>query len=155
MRAPSAVRLVLAVCCTTIIACPVPSGAQSPPSTQPATSRIVAINDDGGGAVIDYAARMFRLKASGNAVHFEGRCDSACTLYLALPIDQTCVTQGAIFRFHAPTSATNADVSDVQGFLMRQYPAWVKSWLVRHGGLTHDLITMKYDYARQFIRTCA
>ncbi len=120
-----------------------------------ADPQIIAIDEDGGGAVIDYALRMFQIRQAGTKVHFKGRCDSACTLFLALPASQTCVTQNAIFRFHAPTSDTNADTAAVQSFLMRQYPDWVRAWIGDHGGLSHDLIVMNYAYVHQFIRACA
>ena len=36
------------------------------------------------GYVIDYAIRKLKLEREGRPVKFDGRCDSACTLYLAL-----------------------------------------------------------------------
>lgn len=131
------------------------SGAPAQQILASAEPQFIAIDEDGGGAVIDYARRMFQIRQAGTKVHFKGRCDSACTLFLALPGAQTCVTQNAVFRFHAPTSSTNTDVTAVQSFLMRQYPDWVRAWITDHGGLSHDLIVMNYAYVHQFLRTCA
>src|SRR5689334_14719095 len=64
----------------------------------------VEIGADSGGFVADYALRLYEMKEVGRKVRFVGGCDSACTLFLALPADQTCLAQGAYFRFHAPTA---------------------------------------------------
>ena len=149
--------LILAACFSFLIIFPSQSYAQQPlPQVlASAEQQIIAIDEDGGGTVIDYARRMFQIRQAGTKVHFKGRCDSACTLYLALPGAQTCVTQNAVFRFHAPTSATHTDVAAMQSFLMRQYPDWVRTWISNHGGLSQDLLVMNYAYSHQFIRTCA
>ncbi|MGH7155753.1 MAG: hypothetical protein ACREF3_17640 [Acetobacteraceae bacterium] len=50
----------------------------------------VEIGNDSGGLVADYALRLYEMKEVGRKVRFVGGCDSACTLFLALPADQTC-----------------------------------------------------------------
>src|SRR5215217_6676167 len=60
------------------------------------------IGSDRGGYVVQYALRMLKLKQSGKPVQFAGKCLSACTIYLALPRSQTCISPGASFGFHAP-----------------------------------------------------
>lgn len=116
---------------------------------------VIDIADDSGGYVAQYAMRMYTLKEARNRVRFAGRCDSACTLFLALPPQQTCVSPGAYFRFHSPSAATAAATESVQSYMMRKYPKWVRSWISGQGGLSSQLITMNYDYARRFMRTCA
>jgi hypothetical protein len=116
---------------------------------------VVNIADDSGGYVAQYAMRMYTLKEARNEVHFEGRCDSACTLFLALPPQQTCVSPGAYFRFHAPSAATADATESVRAYMMRKYPKWVRSWISGQGGLSSQLITMNYAYASRFMRTCA
>jgi hypothetical protein len=87
-------------------------------------------------------------------VKFTGSCDSACTLFLGLPSAQTCVTSGAAFRFHAPFGVSGNSQKMAQEYLMLKYPSWVRSWISRNNGLTEQLITMDYGYARKFMRTC-
>ena len=114
----------------------------------------VEVQEDSGGRVIDYAIRMFELRDSRKEVRFEGRCDSACTLFLGLPKDQTCIGPGAYFRFHAPSAPSAKDFDAVQSFMMRKYPSWVRSWLTGQGGLSGQLVTMDYAYAHRYMRTC-
>ena len=114
----------------------------------------IIIGDQHGGPVVDYALQMLRWREQGTLLRFTGRCDSACTLYLALPYQQTCVTAGASFRFHAPTAETQASARLALTYMMHNYPDWVNSWIEERGGLSGELITMDYEYARQFMRSC-
>ena len=113
------------------------------------------IRDDGGGLVADYALRLYEMEEAKQTVEFVGRCDSACTLFLALPPEQTCISEGAYFRFHAPSAPAASTAAAVAGYLMRKYPKWVRAWIVARGGLSDRLVTMNYDYANKFIRTCS
>ena len=115
----------------------------------------VEIKDDSGGFVAEYALRLYEMEEARQKVEFVGRCDSACTLFLALPADQTCITEGAYFRFHAPSAPAASTAAAVAGYLMHKYPKWVRSWIVAHGGLSDRLATMSYDYANKYIRTCS
>ena len=62
----------------------------------------VEIGNDSGGYVAEYALRLYEMKEARQRVRFVGVCDSACTLFLALPAEQTCITESAYFRFHSP-----------------------------------------------------
>jgi len=115
----------------------------------------VEIKDDSGGFVAEYALRLYELEEAKQKVEFVGRCDSACTLFLALPADQTCITEGAYFRFHAPSAPAASTAAAVAGYMMRKYPKWVRAWIVAQGGLSDRLATMSYDYANKFMRTCS
>jgi hypothetical protein len=64
----------------------------------------VEIGNDSGGFVADYAIRLYEMRQARQKVRFVGVCDSACTLFLALPAEQTCITKGTYFRFHAPSA---------------------------------------------------
>jgi hypothetical protein len=97
---------------------------------------------------------MLKWQEQGTQLHFTGQCDSACTLYLALPYQQTCVAAGASFRFHAPTAETELSAKLALRYMMHNYPRWVSSWIEEKGGLSDELITMDYEYARQFMRDC-
>ena len=64
--------------------------------------RVVTIREDRGGHVILYALRMREWLEKGTQVRFAGKCQSACTLYLGLSQEQTCISDGASFGFHSP-----------------------------------------------------
>lgn len=104
--------------------------------------------------MIGYSVAMLKLQESGTKVKFAGRCDSACTVYLALPRDQICITPGAAFGFHAPHAATPEASRVAQDYLLERYPEWVKTWIAGRGGLSGKLITMDYAYASKFLDRC-
>ncbi len=104
--------------------------------------------------MIDYLVQMMKWRQSGTKVKFAGRCDSACTIYLSLPRDQTCITRGATFGFHAPKAAAPEASRIAHDYLLTRYPEWVKTWIASRGGLSRKLITMDYGYASQFLDRC-
>jgi hypothetical protein len=114
----------------------------------------VEIGNDSGGYVAEYALRLYAMKDARQRVRFAGVCDSACTLFLALPPEQTCITEGAYFRFHAPSAPSASAAAAVAAYMMRKYPGWVRAWIVAQGGLSDRLATMNYQYAQNFMRTC-
>jgi hypothetical protein len=114
----------------------------------------VTISNNPGGNIAVFALSAAEYRNTGTLVKFTGNCDSACTLFLGLPSHQTCVTSGASFRFHAPFGVSGNSQKIAQAYLMRKYPGWVRSWIDRNNGLTRQLITMDYGYAKKFMRTC-
>jgi hypothetical protein len=115
----------------------------------------VEIGNDSGGFVADYAIRLYEMRQARQTVRFVGVCDSACTLFLALPAEQTCITKGTYFRFHAPSAPSASAAMAVAAYMMRKYPQWVRAWIAAGGGLSDQLATMDYAYAQNFMRTCA
>jgi hypothetical protein len=115
----------------------------------------VSISNNSGGRIINYAMKAAEFRQSGTLVRFKGRCDSACTLYLGLPAQQTCVSPGAYFRFHSPSARSQKSARMAQVYLMRKYPGWVRSWIAQSNGLSRTLITMNYSYASKFLKPCA
>ena len=112
------------------------------------------IGNESGGYLMLHAMQVLEWQKQGTAIRFTGQCDSACTLYLALPDEQICISQGASFRFHAPTANSDHVARLALEYLLQSYPRWVNSWIAQMGGLSDELITMDYDYARHFIRSC-
>jgi hypothetical protein len=145
-----AAALVLAVSAQSAKATPVSGAWQQ----QPVKSRFVTISNNRGGYVVDYAIRMEEWKKSGTRVRFAGRCQSACTVYLALPASQACIARGASFTFHAPSGSSASATRYAHIYMMKTYPAWVRSWVSSKGGLTRRLVTMNYAYASRFMRPC-
>jgi len=117
-------------------------------------SSAVTIRNDRGGQVINYALRMLKMKRAGRSVRFSGRCDSACTLFLALPRSKTCIASGASFGFHLPYGASSRGNAIAANYLMSSYPGWVRSWVHSQGGLNGRIKTMSYAYASQYLPTC-
>lgn len=115
----------------------------------------VEIGNDSGGYVAQYALRLYEMRETRQKVRFVGVCDSACTLFLALPAEQTCIAEGVYFRFHAPSAPSASATAAVAAYMMRKYPAWVRVWIAAQGGLSDRLVTMSYEYASKFMRTCS
>jgi hypothetical protein len=120
----------------------------------PRSPNVHLIGNDNGGSVIGYARAVSRMRQQDTLVVFDGRCASACTLYLALQTSRTCLMPGSSFLFHRAYGA-RPDVNRwATDFMMAQYPAWVQTWIRSKGGLTDRIIRMDYAYASRFIRTC-
>lgn len=115
---------------------------------------VVTVRGDGGGEMLKYALRVKKLEKQQSLVRFGGGCESACTLYLAMPNSQICLLRGAFFRFHMPHGSTANDNRIAAQYMMRNYPDWVQTWIHDNGGLTRNMKTMRYDYAAQFIKPC-
>jgi hypothetical protein len=109
---------------------------------------------DRGGEVITYALEVKKIEREGTPVRIAGSCESACTLYLGLPNDQVCITPAASFHFHKPYGASSGINRSAAAMMTAQYPYWVNDWLSFQGGLQTQMVVMKYDYARYFMRTC-
>jgi hypothetical protein len=135
------------------LALALPSQAGSP--SQAGRPNSVSIYANSGGSVGSFVRKARALKRTGTAVRFTGRCDSACTLLLALPRSQTCIAPGAYFRFHAPVSRSRRMAALTHRYMVAKYPGWVRSQIARHGGLTRKLITINYAQASKYMRRCA
>ena len=119
-----------------------------------ASAQAKTIIDDRGGYLLVYATEVYHLRLSGEPVQVIGDCYSACTLFLSLPPKQLCITRAATFNFHKPYGGNKAD-TDLSIRLMREdYPRWVVNWIDNNGGLTNELLTMDYSYAKRFIKSC-
>ncbi len=129
------------------------SAADQEPSVRAVPTELI-IGHDRGGFMENYALRMMRLRDNGTSLRFTGRCESACTVFLALPADKTCIAPGASFSFHAPRGPSRAANERAVAFLHHSYPVWVRNWIASKGGLTNKVITLRYDEASQYMRTC-
>ena len=114
----------------------------------------VSIFNNSGGMIVLFALKVAEYRDAGTLVKFSGRCDSACTLFLSLPKQQTCINPGAYFRFHAPSARSSRSERSARTFMMGKYPDWVRSWIQEKGGLSNQLFRMDYAYASQFIPGC-
>jgi hypothetical protein len=100
------------------------------------------------------------LRASGERLVIDGPCLSACTLFTAfLPRRQVCVTPRAVLGFHAASYYDDASRSLVPTragtrLVMRLYPRAIRSWIVRHGGLTPRIIALRGAELASLYDTC-
>ena len=114
----------------------------------------LTIRNEHGGGIVHHVLRLTHWRETETPLRFVGRCASACTLYLALPYEQTCIAEGVSFRFHAPSAETLHARRIAEDYMLRIYPEWVRSWIEERGGLSKDFITMEFDYARRHMRIC-
>ena len=106
------------------------------------------ISDDVGGKVRDYTSHFRQVRDSGEPVVIAGTCVSACTMVLGLvPGDRICATPNAVLGFHAAWMFDNSgnrvvSASGTQD-LMQAYPAPVRAWIARRGGLTPKMMYLR------------
>ena len=101
-----------------------------------------------GGEVGSYLQLFETARQSGERVIIDGPCLSACTLVLSsVPQDRICVTPRAVLGFHAPRwidqQGRQYAAPDETRVVTETYPAPVRAWIKRNGGLTQKLIILR------------
>jgi hypothetical protein len=120
----------------------------------------VRIVGDPGGEVSSYIHKYEEIRASGERVVIDGPCLSACTLVTGLvPRDRICVTGRAMLGFHAASYYDDVSRSLVptrrgSRLVMSFYPAQIRRWIDRHGGLTPHLIRLQGRDLASLYNTC-
>ena len=103
---------------------------------------------DTGGRIDAYLHRYATVRKSGQRVIVDGPCLSACTVLLGtIPKDRICVTGRAAFGFHAAwvPAGRGRQAPSALGdrMLWANYPAPVREWITRHGGLSKRIIYLR------------
>lgn len=119
-----------------------------------ANPALLVVHSDNGGHVVEYARTVSKVRSQGTKVQITGRCDSACTLYLALPPEQTCISPGASFGFHRAYGASRTANAWGTDYLVRHYPSWVHNWIETQGGVSSNIKRMSFAYASRFMNVC-
>jgi hypothetical protein len=120
----------------------------------------VRIVDDPGGEVSSYVRKFHEVRDAGERVVIDGPCLSACTLLLGIiPKQRICVTSRAVLGFHAASYYDDASRSLVptragSRLVMGLYPATIRGWIERHGGLTPKLIQLRGSELAALYNTC-
>jgi hypothetical protein len=101
-----------------------------------------------GGEVGPFLDLFERVRASGERVVIDGPCLSACTLVLSVvPDDRICVTRRAVLGFHAARSIDRrgrlSAEPEASELVLETYPAAVRGWILRRGGLTSHLLLLR------------
>jgi hypothetical protein len=101
-----------------------------------------------GGQVGPFLELFDRVRQSGERVVIDGPCLSACTLVLStVPSDRICVTRRAVLGFHAARSIDRRGhlyaEPEASQAVLEAYPAPVRGWISRRGGLTSRLLLLR------------
>ena len=105
----------------------------------------VRIEGSPGGEVSNFLKFFALVRQSGERVVIDGPCFSACTLVLsAVPGNRICVTRKAVLGFHAAKMVDEYGgeypAPEATHVMAASYPAPIRSWIKRHGGLTRSPI---------------
>jgi len=108
----------------------------------------VRIQSSPGGDVKQYLALFAVVRQSGERVVIDGPCLSACTLVLStIPHNRICVTPRAVLGFHAARwvdrSGREYAAAEPTRAIAASYPASVRAWIRRHGGLSRRVILLR------------
>lgn len=125
----------------------------------PSASATMLITEDGGGKMETYLARFQQVRQSGKSVVIDGPCLSACTMVLGIvPRDRLCATSNAVLGFHAAWVFDDAGghVHSASGTreLLGTYPAPVRAWIARHGGLRPKMIFVRGRQLAALVPPC-
>jgi hypothetical protein len=122
-------------------------------------SATMLIAEDRGGQIGHYLQAFALVRSSGEKVVIDGNCLSACTLVLGLvPRERVCATSRARLGFHAAwmPDAYGRPITSPMGTqaLWDIYPAHVRSWINRRGGLQRKMIFLQGRELAGFIPPC-
>ena len=122
-------------------------------------SATVTINDDPGGQIGIYINKYRALRVSGERVVVKGTCASACTMVLGIiPRNRICITPSAVFEFHTAWDLSSTGEQIVNGagnrILWANYPADIRNWIERHGGLGPEIISLSGSALARMFSIC-
>jgi hypothetical protein len=117
------------------------------------------ISGDRGGQIGHYLQTFAMVRSSGERVVIDGNCLSACTLVLGVvPHSRICATERARFGFHAAwmPDREGRPVTSTLGTraLWNVYPASVRHWINRHGGLSRKMIFLQGRELNRIVQSC-
>jgi hypothetical protein len=112
-----------------------------------------------GGQVGPFLDLFEQVRASGERVVIDGPCLSACALVLSMvPNNRICVTRRAVLGFHAARSIDRRGrmyaEPEASELVLEAYPAPVRGWIVRRGGLTSRLLLLRGRELNAFYPAC-
>jgi hypothetical protein len=112
-----------------------------------------------GGKVGQFLDLFESVRESGERVVIDGPCLSACTLVLSIvPSERICVTRRAILGFHAARSVDRRGRTyaepEASELVLEAYPAPVRDWIIRRGGLTSRLLLLRGRELKAIYRLC-
>ena len=119
----------------------------------------VRIEASPGGEAASFVEFFEKLRRSHERVVIDGPCFSACTLVLIIvPKSRICVTRRAVFGFHAARAVDQFGreypAPKVTRAVAAAYPAPIRRWIRRHGGLTRRPIFLSGPELAGMVRRC-
>jgi hypothetical protein len=119
----------------------------------------VRILSSPGGQVGPFLDLFEQVRDSGERVVIDGPCLSACTLVLTMvPNNRICVTRRAVLGFHAARSIDRRGQMyaepEASELVLEAYPAAVRGWILRRGGLTSRLLLLRGRELAAIYPTC-
>ena len=119
----------------------------------------VRILSSPGGQIGPFLNLFEVVRQSGERVVIDGPCLSACTLVLSvLPRNRICVTRRAVLGFHAAWSPDNSGrpvtQAEASQIVLATYPAPVRNWIRRRGGLTSRTLLLRGKELAAFYPSC-
>ena len=139
------------ICLVVMMLC---AGAAAPAQAE------VRILGSRGGQVGPFLDLFEGVRDSGERVVIDGPCLSACTLVLSLvPNSRICMTRRAVLGFHAARSMDRRGrmyaEPEASALVLQAYPAGVRAWIMRRGGLTSRLLLLRGRELRALYPTCS
>src|SRR3954468_22835332 len=127
-------------------------------ASAPAAAEIRIIQSPGG-QVGPFLDLFEKVRESGERVVIDGPCLSACTLVLSIvPSERICVTKRAVLGFHAARSIDRGGrlyaEPEASQAVLEAYPAPVRGWISRRGGLTSRLLLLRGRELAAIYPTC-
>lgn len=124
----------------------------------------VTIRNDNGGALPTYYKRLGKMIVANERVIIDGRCGSACTVFLK----RACATHRAEIGFHhprfprkmmrklAPSSLAYVREKEREYAkrMLDDYPPAVRAWVMKRGGLTDRIIWLRGAEAVKVVGAC-
>jgi hypothetical protein len=112
-----------------------------------------------GGQVGPFLDLFDKVRETGERVVIDGPCLSACTLVLSIvPNERICVTRRAVLGFHAARSVDRRGRTyaepEASELVLQTYPAPVRDWISRHGGLTAHLLLLRGRELKAIYHSC-
>jgi hypothetical protein len=125
----------------------------------PAAHAELRILGSPGGQIGTFLDLFARVRASGERVVIDGPCLSACTLVLTVvPGERICVTRRAVLGFHGARSMDRRGrlyaEPEASQLVLKAYPAGVRDWIARRGGLTSRLLLLRGRELAALYPTC-
>lgn len=119
----------------------------------------IVIEKSPGGEAGSFLAFFETVRESGQRVVIDGPCYSACTLVLSIvPHRRICVTPRAILGFHAARMVDMLGnvypAPEATRVVAETYPAPVRRWIARHGGLTTRPIFLRGSELTRLYSRC-
>jgi hypothetical protein len=119
----------------------------------------VRILGSSGGQVGPFLDLFEQMRDSGERVVIDGPCLSACTLVLSMvPNNRICVTRRAVLGFHAARSMDRRgrmySEPEASKLVLEAYPAPIRGWIRRRGGLTSRLLLLRGRELNAFYPAC-